>query len=176
LLIFIGNWRGRGPVSVWSRFICRRAQIFSRGKKLGISPGVAKFVIPVIIDNSEIRIEGTVIKERNRRVSVEINCWLRGVDGASCVTTLDLSETGVSVASSDPLPEGRVISLQVYTPFAADSIVLKAEVVWSRTDPEGGMGLRFLEMNEKIRIILMETALLLRTHKMASQKMVAGHR
>ena len=116
-----------------------------------------------------------MIKKRKRRIPVEINCWLRGVDGASCVTAVDLSETGVSVASSDPLPEGRVICLQVYTPFAADSIVLKAEVVWSRTEPEGGMGLRFLEMNEKIRILLRETALLQRTCKMASQKKVSGH-
>lgn len=141
-----------------------------------VSPWVANYVLSVIIDNSEIWREGIVVKERNRRIPVEINCWLCGVDGASCVTTLDLSETGVYVASSDPLPEGRVISLQVYTPFAAGSIVLKAQVIWSRTEPEGGMGLRFLEMNDKIRIILRETALLLRTRKMASQKMLTGHR
>jgi len=115
-----------------------------------------------------------VIKERNRRIPVKISCWLEGADGASCVTTYDLSETGVSVVSSDPLPEGRVINLQVYTPFAADSIILKAEVIWSRTEPEGGMGLRFLEMDEKIRRLLRETALLLRMRERASQKMVTG--
>jgi hypothetical protein len=136
---------------------------------LEISPRVAKYVLPVIIENINIGGEWIMIKHRNKRIPVEINCWLCGVDGASCVTTLDLSETGASVVSSDPLPEGRVIVLQVYTPFAADSIVLKAEVVWSRTEPKGEMGLRFLEMDEKIRIILRETALLLRMREMTSQ-------
>lgn len=115
-----------------------------------------------------------MIKERSRRIPVEISCWLEGADGVSCVTTFDFSETGVSLLSSDPLPEGRVLSLQVYTPFAAEAIALKAEVVWSRTEPEGGMGLRFLDMDENIRSVLRGTVRLLRMREKASQKMVTG--
>jgi c-di-GMP-binding flagellar brake protein YcgR len=115
-----------------------------------------------------------VIKERNKRIPIEISCWLEGADGVSSVTTYDLSETGVSVLSSDPLPEGRVVSLRVFTPFAAEAIALKAEVVWSRTEPEGGMGLRFLNMDENIRSVLRGTVHLLRMRVKASQKMVTG--
>lgn len=111
-----------------------------------------------------------MIKERCKRIPVEISCWLEGADDVCCVTTFDLSETGASVLSSDPLPEGRVVSMRVYTPFAAEAITLKAEVVWSRIEPEGGMGLRFLNMDENIRNVLRETVRLLRMREKASQK------
>ncbi len=112
-----------------------------------------------------------MLKERCRRIPVEISCWLEGAaDGVSCVTTFDFSENGVSVLSSDPLPEGRVIRLRIYTPFAAEAIALEAEVVWSRTEPESGMGLRFLNMDENIRGILKGTVRLLRMREKASQK------
>ena len=103
-----------------------------------------------------------MIKERCRRIPVEFSCWLEGADGVSCVTTFDFSENGVSVLSSDPLPEGRVVSLRIFTPFAAEAVALQAEVVWSRTEPEGGMGLRFLNLDENIRGILKGTVRLLR--------------
>lgn len=117
-----------------------------------------------------------MIKERCRRIPVEISCWLEGADGISCITTFDFSENGVSVLSSDPLPEGRVVSLRVYTPFAAEAIALKAEVVWSRTEPEGGMGLRFLNMDENIRVVLKGTVRLLRMREKASQEILTGSR
>ena len=110
-----------------------------------------------------------MIRERNRRIPIEISCWLEGADEISCVTTYDFSETGVSVLSSDPLPEGRVVSIRVYTPFAAEPVALKAEVVWSRTEPEGGMGLRFLDMDEKIACVLRGTVRLLRMREKASK-------
>jgi c-di-GMP-binding flagellar brake protein YcgR len=115
-----------------------------------------------------------VIKERNRRIPIEISCWLEGADDISCVTTYDFSETGVSVLSSDPLPEGRVVSIRVYTPFAAEPVALKAEVVWSRTEPEGGMGLRFLDLDENTRSILRGTVRIMQKRKKASQKIVNG--
>jgi len=109
-----------------------------------------------------------VIKERSGRIQVDISCWLEGSEGVSCVTTLDLSDTGLSMVSSDPLPEGRIVSLRFFTPFAAEPIALNAEVVWSRTEPEGGMGLKFLDMDDKIKVVLRETARLLRLrNKMA---------
>jgi len=112
-----------------------------------------------------------VIRERSRRIPVEISCWLDGRDGVSCVTTFDLSETGVSVLSSDPLPEGRVLSLKIFTPFAAEAVALQAEVVWSRTEPDGAMGLRFLDINENIRSVLRGTVRIVRMREKASQKM-----
>jgi hypothetical protein len=105
-----------------------------------------------------------LIKKRSRRIPVEMSCWLEGEDGVSCVTIFDLSETGISVVSSDPLPEGRVITFKVYTPFAAEAFAMKAEVVWSRTEPEVGMGLRFLDMDEKTRGVLRGMVQLLRMH------------
>ena len=117
-----------------------------------------------------------MLRERNRRIPVEISCWLEGTDDVSCVTTYDFSETGVSVLSSHPLPEGRVIGLRIYTPFAAEAVALQAEVVWSRTEPEGGMGLRFLNMNEDIRTILKGTVRLLRMRQNASRKIPAEPR
>ena len=113
-----------------------------------------------------------MIKERCRRIPVEISCWLEGADGVSCVTTFDFSENGVSVLSSDPLPEGRVVRLRIFTPFAAEAVALEAEVVWSRTEPESGMGLRFLNMDENIRGILKGTVRLLRMREKASQKIL----
>lgn len=114
--------------------------------------------------------EVEVIKKRDGRILVEISCWIEGPEGVHCVTTFDLSDAGVSVLSSDPLPEGRVVNLQFFTPFAAESVDIKAEVVWSRTGPDGGMGLRFLNMDKKSKMILMETALLLRTRDKASRR------
>jgi hypothetical protein len=105
-----------------------------------------------------------MIKERSRRIPVEMGCWLEGEGGVSCVTILDLSETGISVASSHPLPDGRIITLKVYTPFAAEAFSVKAEVVWSRTEPEGGMGLRFLDVDEKTRGVLKGMVQLMRAH------------
>lgn len=111
-----------------------------------------------------------MIKERSGRMPVEISCWLEGPEGVSCVTTLDLSDTGLSMVSSDPLPEGRIVRLRIFTPFAAEPIALHAEVVWSRTEPEGGMGLRFLDMDEKIKTVLRETVRLLRMRNRVTRR------
>ena len=111
-----------------------------------------------------------MIKERDGRILVETSCWIEGAEGVHCVTTFDLSDSGVSVLSSDPLPEGRVVKLQFFTPFTAEAVDIEAEVVWSRTGPDGGMGLRFLNMDKKTKMILMETALLLRTRDKASRR------
>ena len=103
-----------------------------------------------------------MIKERDSRVNVDINCWLEVEDGMFCVTTFDLSDTGVSLLSSYLLPEGRIVSLKFFTPFSAEPVTVKGEVIWARTDPEGVMGIRFLDIHEKTRCILRSTAYLLR--------------
>lgn len=97
---------------------------------------------------------------------MEINCWLEGAEGMSCVTTYDLSDTGVSLLTPDPLAEERVVTLKFFTPFSAEPLSVKGEVVWSRTGPEGKMGIRFLDMDEKMKSVLRRTAnLLLRRNK-----------
>lgn len=103
-----------------------------------------------------------MIKERNGRVNVDINCWLEVEDGTSCVTTFDLSDTGVSLRSSHLLPDGRIVTLKFFTPFSAEPVTLKGEVIWGRTEPEGVMGVRFVDIDEKTRGILKSTAHLLR--------------
>jgi hypothetical protein len=103
-----------------------------------------------------------MIKERNGRIAVEISCWLEGAEGMSCVTTYDLSDSGVSLLTPDPVPEERVVTLKFFTPFSAEPVTVKGEVVWSRMEPEGGMGVRFLDLNEGMRSVLKKTAILLR--------------
>ncbi len=115
-----------------------------------------------------------MIKERSKRIPVELSCWIEGESSASCLTIYDLSETGLSLVSSDPLPEGKAISLKVYTPFAAEAVTLRAEVVWSRTEPEAAMGLQFLDIDEKTRGILKGMVRLMRMQKKDLQKMVSG--
>jgi hypothetical protein len=103
-----------------------------------------------------------MIKERNGRITVEINCWLECAEGMSCVTTYDLSDSGVSLLTPDPVPEERIVTLKFFTPFSAEPVTVKGEVVWSRMEPVGGMGVRFLDMDEEMRSVLRRAANLLR--------------
>ncbi len=99
------------------------------------------------------------MKERAcRRMAVTTGCWLMQADAASCFDTFDLSESGVSVLTAAPLQVGRIVKLQFFTPLAATPLTIEAEVVWSRLDPEGGMGLRFLNMSQKTAAIIREFA------------------
>jgi hypothetical protein len=85
-----------------------------------------------------------------------LGCWLVGTDEAVCCGTFEISETGVRVRVSDPPVPGRVVRLQFYTPLSAEAITVEAEVVWSAVEPEGAMGLRFLDMNDGTRNVLRE--------------------
>ncbi len=105
-----------------------------------------------------------MVRDRNKRIPVKLGCWIEGEGSGTCVTITDLSETGIAVSSREPLPEGRVVSIKVYTPFAAEPIPLVAEVIWNRMEPESGMGLRFLDLDEKARGVLKGTVRLLRIH------------
>jgi len=80
----------------------------------------------------------------------------------SCVTTYDLSDSGVSLLTPDPVPEERVVTLKFFTPFSAEPVTVKGEVVWSRMEPEGGMGVRFIDMDEEMRRVLRRAAVILR--------------
>lgn len=100
-----------------------------------------------------------------RRMPVKVGCWLVELDGLSCLYTFDISEKGVSVVTEDPFPVGQVVKLQFFTPHSARAVTLEAEVVWSSLEPEGGMGLRFINLDEKGRRILREFTLLLRQQR-----------
>jgi hypothetical protein len=102
-----------------------------------------------------------MIKERDGRIVVEINCWLEGEGGMSCFTTYDLSVSGVSLLTPDPLPEDKVVTLKFFTPFSAEPLTVRGEVVWSRTEPDGRMGIRFLDVDEEMGTVLRRTATLL---------------
>lgn len=88
------------------------------------------------------------MEERScRRTPVEEGCWLIEMDGASCLYTFDISEKGVSVITEDPLPVGQVVRLQFFTSRSAQAVTLEAQVIWSRLEPEGGMGLKFINLD-----------------------------
>lgn len=98
---------------------------------------------------------------KSKRLSVEVGCWLVEMDGATCLYTFDLSDEGVAVVTEDPLPVGRSVTLQFFTPRSASAVTLKAQVVWSRLEPEGAMGLRFLDLDIRGREALREFTRLL---------------
>lgn len=101
--------------------------------------------------------ETCVITERAcRRMPVKIGCWLVGTDEASCFETFDLSESGVAVVTSAPLSVGKIVHLQFFTPLAATPVTVKAEVIWSRLEPEGGMGFRFMEVDHRTTSVIRE--------------------
>lgn len=103
-------------------------------------------------------------------MAVTTGCWLVQADEVSCFDTFDLSESGVSVVTTAPLQAGRVVTLQFFTPLAATPLTIEAEVVWSHLDPEGGMGLRFLDMDQKTAGIIREFARELRELKNRPQQ------
>ena len=95
------------------------------------------------------------MEERScRRTAVGVGCWLVEMDGASCLYTFDISEHGVSVITEDPYPVGEVVRLQFFTPRSARAVTLEAQVVWSRLEPGGGMGLRFINLDGEKRGVL----------------------
>lgn len=99
-----------------------------------------------------------VERRREKRMPVRLGCWLVEKDGASCCQTFDLSDTGVSILASDPPAPGQSVILQFFTPLSAGAVTVEAEVVWSRLEPEGAMGLRFMSLDEATRNIIREFA------------------
>jgi hypothetical protein len=87
-------------------------------------------------------------KRKCRRRPVRLGCWLVGTDEALCCGTFEISETGVSIHCSAPPAAGKTVRLQFFTPLSAGAVTVEAEVVWSTVEPEGAMGLRFLESDD----------------------------
>jgi len=97
------------------------------------------------------------IKERAiPRTPVKTGCWLVGADEVSCYETFDLSESGVAITTTAPLSVGKTVSLQFFTPLSAKPLTISAEVVWSRLDPVAGMGLKFVDLDQRTGAIIKE--------------------
>jgi uncharacterized protein (TIGR02266 family) len=98
-------------------------------------------------------------------MAVEVGCWLVEMDGASCFYTFDFSDGGVCVNTDEPLPVGRVVTLQFFTPKGAAPVSVKAEVVWSRLEAPAGMGLRFLDVDPPTLQVIKEFTSLLQQRR-----------
>jgi len=84
---------------------------------------------------------------RHKRAQVKVGCWIVLQDGeSSCCNTFDISDSGISISTSKPLPVGLTVCLQFYTPHSASPICISAEVIWSSTDQNAVMGLKFLDI------------------------------
>lgn len=95
-------------------------------------------------------------KRTSKRMPARLGCWLIETDEAIGCGTFEISESGLSVHCSDPPAKGRTVRLQFFTPLSAEPVTVAAEVVWSALEPEGAMGLRFLDMDEMTRNVLRE--------------------
>lgn len=104
-------------------------------------------------------------ERKNKRLPVEVGCWLVEMDEASCFYTLNVSDTGVSVMTDGLLAVGRVVHLQFFTPASAEAVTVEAEVVWNSLEPEGSMGLRFINMDEQKRNIIRDFIRLVQQRK-----------
>jgi len=101
-----------------------------------------------------------VEKRVSKRITVRLGCWLVGSDEALCCGAYEISDTGVRVMCSNPPPPGRTVRLEFFTPFSAGAVTVQAEVIWSEFEPEGAMGLRFLDMDDGTRSVLKDLMVL----------------
>jgi hypothetical protein len=98
---------------------------------------------------------------RSTRRQVDVGCWIVEGGTASCFNTFEISETGLSVATYEPLPVGRIVRLEFFTPTSANALSLDAQVIWSRLEPEAAMGMRFMNVDDGLRLLIAEfTALI----------------
>lgn len=101
---------------------------------------------------------------RHKRTQVKVGCWINGKDSDSCCSSYDLSESGISISTEAPLPVGQQATLQFYTHQSASALTVTAEVIWSRLEPDGAMGLRFVDINPE-QMESLRTLILLVKHR-----------
>jgi c-di-GMP-binding flagellar brake protein YcgR len=105
-------------------------------------------------------------QRKDKRIPLDVGCWLVHVDEASCFDTLDVSGTGMSVLISNPLPVGRQVDVQIFTAESAAPVSVPAEVVWSSMeDDQGSMGLKFLNLDEPTEKVVKEFSRRVRLQK-----------
>ncbi len=95
-------------------------------------------------------------KRKCKRTPARLGCWLVGTDETVCCGAFEISETGISVHCTNPPAPGGIVRLQFYTPLSAGAVTVEGEVVWSTLEPEGAMGLRFLDIDDGTKNVLRE--------------------
>lgn len=84
-----------------------------------------------------------------RRIPVDMACWLIVDDEIVCYRSFDISATGIAVRSTRPLPPGTIVELQFFLPTSAHPASVTAQVVWC-SDDDCSMGLTFLERDRTL--------------------------
>ena len=90
---------------------------------------------------------------KHLRVESRLRCWCEGENVTFYARVGNLSEGGLFLRTSTPLPAGCRTQLRLRNGDASE-VVAEATVVWSREDGRespAGMGLRFETLDEKAR-------------------------
>lgn len=95
-----------------------------------------------------------------RRIPLDLPCWLIVDDEIVCYRSFDISATGIAVKCSRPFPAGTIVELQIFLPTSAKPASVTAKVVWGGEGEEGTMGLMFLEKDRSILDRLVSLALI----------------
>ncbi len=75
----------------------------------------------------------------------------------------NISEMGIFVRTTDPLPVGTQLTLRFAPPHSTESFVLRGTVQWVnavrplRDNPNPGMGIRFIDLRPEDRERIVET-------------------
>jgi uncharacterized protein (TIGR02266 family) len=93
------------------------------------------------------------------RIPLKVRVRIGEGTNEKSVTSVDISEGGIYLRTLDPPPEGTVLHLAFSLPQDEEEIRLPAEVVRtfrmeSSVENEPGMGLRFLEVPDPVRMKL----------------------
>lgn len=100
----------------------------------------------------------TDCRRGQKRVPLNLACWLINDDDVVCYQTFDLSATGICIRSTQQLPEGKIVELQIFMPESSTPLSITAKVVWNRECDDGTMGLIFLEHSRSHLDKLLELA------------------
>lgn len=87
-----------------------------------------------------------ICRVRQKRISVDLACWVIVDDEVVCYQVSDISSTGISLQSARPLPQGKIVEIQMYIPSSACPVSVTARVVRCE---EGVLGLMFIEQNRR---------------------------
>lgn len=90
---------------------------------------------------------------KHGRVDSRLRCWCEGENVTFYARVGNLSEGGLFLRTSTPLPAGCRAQLRLRNGDASE-VIAEATVVWSREDGRelpAGMGLRFEMLDEKSR-------------------------
>ncbi len=96
-------------------------------------------------------------KRNFKRHQKKLKSEVHSEEGMTFSTSVNISDGGIFIATTEPLEEGTEVTLSVQTP-EGESVDIKGVVKWKKneesTDSKSGMGIEFKEIsnNEKSRI------------------------